>query len=463
MIDRLVLLGATGDLAGRYVLPALAALHAAGELPSAFSLSGAGRAQMDDAAFRRTVVDELARHAPEAPPASRDAFVAATRYRQVDITDPGSLGALLADAEADRPGVPLAIYLALPPSLFAPTVRTLCTVGLPVGSRVVVEKPFGEDLASAVQLNGLLGELCDRIGGAGAFRVDHFLALESVQNLLGLRLGNRILEPVWNSEHVEQIDVVWEETLGLEGRAAYYDGVGQLRDMIQNHLLQVLCLLTLEPPATLGDPDLGGAKVALLRSVRPPAAADMARSTRRGRYTAGRIGDRVLPSYVDEPGVDPRRGTETFAEVAFEVDNERWAGTRLVVRTGKGLGRPRMQVVARFRPVPGHAPDGEAAVRTSNELHIGLDDDGAVTMHLNGASAGAPPRPAPLVLTGRPPASALPPYGRVLLDVLTGDSALSVGAEESEQTWRIVEPVLDAWATDDVPLLDYPAGSEGPH
>ena len=162
--------------------------------------------------------------------------------------------------------------------------------------------------------------------------------------------------------------MVWEETLGLEGRAAYYDQAGQLRDMIQNHLLQVLCLLTMEPPAALRDPDLRDAKIALLRSVRPPARADMANLTRRARYTAGRIDDRDLPSYVDEPGVDPDRGTETFAEVTFTIDNDRWEGTGFVVRTAKGLGRPRMQAVARFRPVQGHTPDGAALAPVPNEL-----------------------------------------------------------------------------------------------
>jgi glucose-6-phosphate 1-dehydrogenase len=348
--------------------------------------------------------------------------------------------------------------LALPPSLFAPAIRALGTLKLPEGARIVVEKPFGEDLDSAVALNALLAKTC---GESAVFRVDHFLGLASVQNLLGMRLANRVLGPVWNSTHVEQIDIVWEETLGLEGRATYYDRAGQLKDMIQNHLLQVLCLLTMEPPDALGEPELHDAKVALLKAVRPPDPSQMAAKTSRARYVAGRIGDRQLPSYVNEPGVEPARGTETFAQVNFEIDNERWKGTRFVVRTGKALRQPRMEVVARFRPVLQRACSGNTAP-PPNEMHIGLGERGPISLHLNGAVAGAPPQPARLTLAGQPPPSTLPPYSRVLLDVLTGDSALSVRDDEAEQAWRIVSPVLQAWADNRVPLLEYKAGSNGP-
>lgn len=461
-IDRLLLFGATGDLAGRYVLPALAALYAAGKLPEGFRVLGASQTEIDDEKFRRGVAERLSRHAAEVPTAHRDALVRAMRYRQVDIEDPASVGQVVRDAVAGAGEAPIAAYLALPPSLFAPTIRALCMVGLPAGSRVVVEKPFGEDLDSAIELNALLAQVCGSGGEWGAFRVDHFLGLATVQNLLGMRLANRVLGPVWNSTHVEQIDVVWEETLGLGGRAAYYDHAGQLRDMIQNHLLQVLCLLTMEPPDELREPELRDHKVALLRAVRPPRAEDMATRTTRARYTAGRIGDRDLAAYVDEPGVDPTRGTETFAEVVFEIDNERWAGTRFAVRTGKALSRDRMEVVVRFRPVPNRRTGHGSAGPIPNELRIGLDEFGAITLHLNGAAAGSPPDLAPVALTGQPPPSMLPPYSRVLLDVLKGDSSLSVRGDEAEEAWRIVSPVLRAWDQDPVPMLEYPAGSDGP-
>lgn len=462
MIDRFLLFGATGDLAGRYLLPALAALHAAGEVPCDLGVLGAASTEIDDEGFRRDVAEQLARHAADVPPGSRDWLVRAIRYREVDVADADSVADVVRDALYGAHGASVAAYLALPPGLFAPTIRTLCTVGLPAGSRVAVEKPFGGDLGGAVELNALLARVCREGGESGAFRVDHFLGLATVQNLLGMRLANRVLGPVWNSTHVAQVEVVWEESLGLEGRAAYYDGAGQLRDMVQNHLLQVLCLLTMEPPGVLRDPELRESKIALLRAVRAPGPDEMAVLTRRARYTAGQIGDRDLPAYLDEPGVDPARGTETFAEVTFGIDNERWSGTRFVVRTGKALGRPRMEVVARFRPVADRAAEKGGALATANELRIGLDDPGTITLHLNGAAAGSPPDPAPVTLIGQPPPSTLPPYSRVLLDILNGDSALSVGGEEAEEAWRIVTPVLQAWADDLVPMLEYPAGSAGP-
>lgn len=462
LIDRLLLFGGTGDLASRYVLPALAALHAAGELPDGFSIVATGRQPYTDAEFRAHVGEQLRRHAPEVPAASREAIKLATGYQAVDVDDPASVARVVAEATSGDHARPVAAYLALPPGLFAGTVRSLCDAGLPLGSRVVVEKPFGEDLDSAVELNTLLEQAC---GGddRGAFRIDHFLGHASVQNLLGMRVANRLLDPVWNSTHIEQIDIVWEETLALEDRAAYYDGVGQLRDMIQNHLLQVLCLLAMEPPKDLAERELHGHKIALLRAVRPPAPQDMATLTRRARYTAGQIGDRHLSSYVDEPGVDLERGTETFAEVTFHIDNERWRGTPFVVRTAKALGGARMEVVVHFRPATTEGAGSEFPGARSNEFRLAINDhDGEVTLRLNGAAAGSPPTLEPLVLRGQAPDSSLPPYSRVLLDILSGGAALSVGGEEAEEAWRIVDPVLTAWGEDRVAMLEYPAGSQGP-
>ena len=215
MIDRLVLLGATGDLARRYVIPAVAALHAAGKLPDRFAVIAAGCTSMDRETFRRGGAEDLDEHAAGVPAASRNATLGAMRYRPVDVADPESIGSVVTDAAAGDPHAPIAVYLAPPPNLFAPTVRMLCTVRLPVGSRVVVEKPFGVDLASAVALNQLLQELATRIGETGTFRVDHFLGLASVRSLLQMRVDGA-LGDVWNHTHVETIEVVWEETLGLE-------------------------------------------------------------------------------------------------------------------------------------------------------------------------------------------------------------------------------------------------------
>ncbi|MEU8951634.1 hypothetical protein [Streptomyces sp. NPDC048489] len=240
------------------------------------------------------------------------------------------------------------MYLALPPTLFPRAVTALHEVGLPAGSNIVLEKPFGEDLESAQRLNRLLAEV---VPEAAVFRVDHFLAMMTVQNVLGSRLANRVLEPLWNSTHIAEVDIVWDESLALEGRAGYCDHVGALKDMLQNHLLQLLCLVAMEPPLTLGERDLRNRKVDVLRSVRLLTENEVVRRTRRARYLSGRIGDRDVPAYVEEQGVDPRRRTETFAEVELELDSWRWAGTRVRLRSvGKAMGADRKEVAVRFAP-----------------------------------------------------------------------------------------------------------------
>jgi glucose-6-phosphate 1-dehydrogenase len=455
VIETVVLFGASGDLAGRFLLPALAALHGSGRLPDNFGVVGAARQDWDDRAFQRQAAERLEEHAADVPLAAREGLIRVLRYRQVDLEDAGSVAGVIDTA---GPG-PLVAYLALPPALFPVIITALNRVGLPRGSRVAVEKPFGEDLDRAIALNALLAELAGAAGEQVLFRVDHVLGMATVQNLLGLRLANRLLEPLWNGVHIEQIDVLWEETLALEGRAGYYDQTGALKDVMQNHMLQVLSLLAMEPPASLHERDLRDAKVEVLRSIRPPARGDMASLTRRARYGAGRIGDRAVPAYTEEQGVDPERGTETFAEVVLAVESPRWAGTRFVLRAGKALRRRRKEAVVRFRPLPS-PPFGDE--QPADELRFGVDGPENVALHLAGRRAGAGAQLTPLTLTGKPPSSGLPPYGHVLLDLLTADSALSVRGDEAEEAWRVVTPVLEAWADGRVPLEEYPAGSAGP-
>ncbi len=467
MIRKLVLFGATGDLAGRYLLPALAELQAGGELPDGFVFVGAGRQDWDDERFKSIAAERLTGHASDVPATARRALLDSMTYRRFDVDDHESVAAALrAGASGTRAAdaaEPVAAYLALPSGLFGPMVRALQAVRPPPGSRVALEKPFGADLESAVALNRLLEGVSRSAGEHAAFRVDHFLGLASVQSILGLRLGNRMLEPAWNSTYIQQVEIIWEETLALEGRGAYYDAAGQLKDMIQNHLMQVLCLLAMEPPAGLGQRAVSDAKLAVLQATRSPSADEMSTRTSRARYTAGRLpdptghGDREVPAYVDEEGVDPGRGTETFAEVALEIDNARWEGAIFVLRTGKALARERMEVVVRFRPAEGGPYAG-----ATNELRIGLGDPGDVSLRLIGSSAGVSRGPVPLEMSAAVPAAALHEYGRVLLDILSGDSTLSVRGDESEEAWRIVTPVLEAWAANLVPLGEYPAGSDGP-
>jgi glucose-6-phosphate 1-dehydrogenase len=450
LIERLVLLGATGDLTARYLLPGLAALRSGGDIGEGFRLVAVGRKDWHDDEFRGWASAQLDRHAPQLPTAARDSVVSASEYHKADVTDPAALTALISGPE------PVAAYLALPPSIFAATVSALHGAGLPQGSSIVLEKPFGEDLAEAIELNQLLSRV---IPEEAVFRVDHFLAMTTVQNILGTRLANRALEPIWNSAHIAEIDIVWDETLALEGRAAYYDGVGALKDMLQNHLLQLLCLVAMEPPISLDARDLRDRKVDVLRSIRPLSDDDILRHTRRARYTSGLIDGVSVSAYVEEEGVDPANRTETFAEIDLQLDNWRWHGTLFRLRTGKSLGRDRKEVAVHFRPVP-HLPRGMHGDPPPNVLRFGLEPENVV-VELSGVGPHANTL-VPLTLTADLELAELPAYGRLLLDVLNRDPALSIRDDEAEESWRVVTPVLAAWAKNLVPLQEYAAGSDGP-
>jgi glucose-6-phosphate 1-dehydrogenase len=452
MIRRLVIFGATGDLTSRYLLPSLAQLYEAGKLPEGFEILGLGRHEWDTGAFRRHIAERLERSAPPPSAATREAVLAMLQYRRADVTRPREVAAAVA-----RGKTPIVAYLALPPALFAPTIEALAATDLSDDSRMVIEKPFGEDLASAQALNRLLHETFPE---HTVFRVDHFLGKQTVQNILGLRFANRLFEPLWNGHHIDRVEITWDETLALEGRASYYDSAGALRDMLQNHLLQLLCLVGMEAPPTLHDRDFRNRKVDLLRAVRRFRPEEVERHTVRARYSAGRIGGRDIPAYVDEGGVDPARGTETFAQVTLLIDNWRWAGVPFVLRSGKALRQERRGIAVHFKPVP-HLAFGQREEAWPNVLRLQLDPDRvALDVNLNGPGDPFDLEHVRLETTLAP--QDLPAYGRVLLDVLRGDVSLSIRDDETEESWRIVEPILDTWARGRVPLLEYPAGSEGP-
>jgi glucose-6-phosphate 1-dehydrogenase len=450
MIERLVLFGATGDLTARYLLPGLAALRSGDHIGNRFRLTAVGRQDWRDDEYRNWASAQLDQHAQHLPAAARNAVVSSSEYRRADVTDPAALSAVVSGS------APVAAYLALPPSVFAATVSGLHRAGLPDGSSIVLEKPFGANLADATALNTLLARV---IPEEAVFRVDHFLAMTTVQNVLGTRLANRVLEPIWNSSHIAEIDIVWDETLALEGRAGYYDGAGALKDMLQNHLLQLLCLVAMEPPISLDARDLRDRKVDVLRSIRPLSDDDVLRHTRRARYTSGVIDGLPVPAYVDEDGVDPEHGTETFAEVELHLDNWRWRGTIFRLRTGKALGRTRKEVAVHFRPVP-HLPRGLHGDQRTNVLRFGHDPEGVI-VEMSGVGGRAQTL-VPLTLTAELEPAELPAYGRLLLDVFNRDAALSIRGDEAEESWRVVTPVLAAWAKDLVPLEEYAAGSDGP-
>jgi glucose-6-phosphate 1-dehydrogenase len=343
--------------------------------------------------------------------------------------------------------------------LITPTVQALAASHLPEGSRVVIEKPFGENLESAIALNRLLKDLFGE--GETIYRVDHFLGIASVQNIIALRAANRIFGSVWNSEHIGRIDILWDETLGLEGRAGFYDKAGALRDVMQNHLMQIFSLVTMELTSTFDHTSICQSKIEVLKAVRKFNEDEAARRSCRARFTAGKLSDgRTVPSYVDEEGVDAERGTETFAEVELEIANERWSGTRFVLRTGKGLKESRKTVVVHFRPLSSRqTQDSEPA---ANELHIGIEDPSDIVLTIAGVHSSSLRDLVPIRLTGSVPDADLPAYSQVLLDVLSGDSSLAVHPEEAEEAWRIMMPFLNAWTQGKTALDEYSAGSPGP-
>lgn len=453
MIRCMVVFGATGDLVGRYLVRALAQLLEAGRLPEGFSVTGAAADEMDTDSFRELISERLSEHSPEVSEQARSELVGRLEYIPTDVTDSQAV----ARAVETESGEPVVAYLALPPALFPATVESLAAAGLPEGSKLVLEKPFGQDLASAKELNELLHQTFPE---SAVFRADHFLGEQTVQNIIGLRFANSIFEPIWNRNHVERVEIIWDETLALEGRAGYYDSAGALKDMIQSHLLQLMALTAMEPPVALDETDLRNRKVGVFRAVKHLASEDTKRQTIRARYTAGEIEGQSIPAYADEDGVEPERGTETFAQVALEIDNWRWAGVPFMLRSGKALGRDRREISIHFRPVP-HLTFGQDSQPEQNVLRLQMSPDTmALGININGhddpfsldrarlQTELAPQRPSE--------------YGRLILAVLRGNDMLSIRADEAEECWRIIEPIMDSWKTGAVALLEYPAGSDGP-
>ena len=450
----LIVLGATGDLTARYLLPAVAHLIGLGELDD-LRLVGVATDDLDDDGFRDHVAARLDEHAEHVAAEHRSAAAAGTTYVRGDVTDPATLRAAL-DGVPDSEDAPVIFYLALPHGLFQPVVEALGQCELPAGVRVVVEKPFGEGLQGARSLNAALAAVLpeDRV-----FRIDHFLAKQTVLNLLGLRFANRIFEPLWSHAHISSVDIVFDETVDAQARAAYYDKAGALRDMVQNHLLQMLTLVAMEPPASMSPLDLSARKVDVLRSVRPMGREDVDRHTARARYTAGEVQDRAVDAYLDAPGVDRGRETETYVDLTLHVDNWRWSGVPFRLRTGKALAEDRRHVVVRFRDVPHHAfTMGDA---TTNELRLELDPD-RMSLRLNVNGIGDPFALESVDLDTELARQDPSPYGQLLLAILEGDTRLSARAAEAEESWRIVEDVLSAWEGGAAPIQEYAAGSSGP-
>jgi glucose-6-phosphate 1-dehydrogenase len=447
-IDTLLVLGANGDLTRRLLLPGLAALLSSDWEPRRRLLVlGAGLGELDERSWQARVADAFA----EGGQGRRvDDTARRSRYRSCDVTSVEELRGLLEECE----GTP-AIYFALPPPVTARVCQALRLLELPEGTVLAMEKPFGTGLAEARALNELVATL---VPEEQVFRIDHFLGRSDVLNILGVRFANRLLEPVWSNQHVESIEVVYDEALGLEGRAGYYDSAGALVDMVQSHLLQVMALMMMDPISRVDERELRSAKAEVIRATRLKGRPSTA--SRRARYTGGTLGGRKLPAYTREPGVDPGRRTETLAEVTLEVDSWRWAGVPVTLRSGKALGRARKEAVVTLKKTP-HLPDGLTGHNTRDSVTIGFKP-ARLAVHLDVSGPGDPFE----LDTADPEAEladgALPAYGEVLAGMLDGDPLLAVRGDNAEECWRIVEPVLEAWRADTVPMDTYAAGSDGP-
>lgn len=443
----LLILGASGDLASRLLLPSVGQLLQR-EPERGLILLGAGSDDWTSEHWQDTVRRSFATAAAD------EEFdrVSDTTYARADITKAGDLRELVEPIDG-----PLVIYFALPPAVTVAACRALEGIGLPEPTVLALEKPFGGDEDGARRLNETLRKVVpeERI-----FRVDHFLGRSTLLNVLGVRFANRIAAPLWSAEHVQSVLVRYDESLALENRARYYDKAGAMIDMLQSHLLQVLAVLAMEAPATLGERDLRDAKAAALRATRI-WDDNPVHSSRRARYTAGRIGDRQLPSYVDERGVDASRRTETLAEITCEVRTTRWTGVPFTLRSGKALGEKCAEIVVTFRPVR-HLPDGlDGVPADGGALRFSLGPD-AMSLELNVTSGEDAFELRRATLGADLGAGQLRAYTEVLGEILDGDVTLSVRADAAEECWRIIQPVRDAWARDDVPLQEYPAGSTGP-
>ncbi|ETI59387.1 glucose-6-phosphate 1-dehydrogenase [Sphingobium sp. C100] len=463
-----LLFGATGDLARRMIFPSLYNLLSDGLLPDDFLIVASARSDMSDDAFRDDVCAALQQFLP----ADRyDAEVATRlreliRYQSVEAGNAAQFAALAEriDGRLERG---LSVYLSTPPSLFAPTAQGLADAGLITPTtRIAMEKPIGKDLASSRQVNDGIGAL---FAEEQIFRVDHYLGKETVQNLLALRFGNVMFEPLWNAAAIDHVQITVGETVGLEGRVSYYDGVGALRDMVQNHILQILSILTMEPPARMDPTAVRDEKVKVLRSLRPMTAEMVKSHSVRGQYTPGAVQGQIVTGYADELGKPS--DTETFVALKANIDNWRWQGVPFYLRTGKRMPQRQSEILIQFKPVR-HSifwRDGYGTGLEPNTLIIRLQpeeyirllimskrpglerqvhlEEVTLDVSLTAAFAGQRRRIA---------------YERLILDLLAGDQTLFVRRDEVEAQWTWIDSIIEGWKQANMKVAPYSSGNWGP-
>ena len=458
-----VVFGATGDLTLRKLLPALFWRFSDGQMPDGARVIGVARSELDDAAFRDRAAAALAAHVPEPArdPAIVARFLAALCYVRLDAARAdGGWERLAAVLDPDRIRV---FYLATAPDLYGPICRNIAAAGLagPV-SRVVLEKPIGHDLASARAINDQVGAV---FAEAQIFRIDHYLGKETVQNLLALRFANAIFERLWNADVIDHVQITVAETVGLEGRGAYYDRAGALRDMVQNHMLQLLCLIAMEPPGSLEADPVRDEKLKVLRALVPMTPERVLTHTVRGQYDAGAIDGARVPGYLVDLGNGRRSSTETFVALKAEIRNWRWAGVPFYLRTGKRLPHKVSEIVVQFRAVPLSLFPG--APLEANRLVIRLQPQEGMQLAMmtkEPGPGGLRLAPTALDISFEQAFGLRYPdaYERLLMDTVRGNATLFMRRDEVEAAWSWAEPMLEAWVARGDSPRPYAAGTWGP-
>jgi glucose-6-phosphate 1-dehydrogenase len=463
----LVIFGASGDLTERKLLPALYSLAFRGLLPEHFAVVGAARSELSDDGFREAMRNAVERFARD--PFRQevwDDLAAGMRYftlgRDEGASEAQRLGELLAavDEERETHGKRL-YYFAVPPGAFVPLVRMVAEVPPGAGwKRLIVEKPFGRDLASARELNSLVQE---HFAEREIFRIDHYLGKETVQNILALRFANGIFEPIWNRQFIDHVQITVAESIGIEGRAGFYEQAGAIRDIFQNHLLQLLAITAMEPPSDFTAESVRNEKVKVLRSLHTPGP----KSVVRGQYGRGFVEGVEVPAYREEEGVAPDSQTETFVAAKLYVDNWRWADTPFYVRMGKRLPRRETTIAIQFKRAP-HPPFEEAAVEGLRPnvllIHVQPDEGLSLAIGAKMPGQGMSIRTVHMdFLYGSAFRDGLPEaYERLILDAMLGDATLFTRSDEIEEQWAIVDAIVAGWQRDRAAFPNYAAGTWGP-
>jgi glucose-6-phosphate 1-dehydrogenase len=469
----IVMFGASGDLARRKLLPALydLALHSC--LAPRFQLLGFARTELNDDAFRKTASEFLSKMEQGAENGGkRQEFLDHLHYFQGDYDNPESYKRLAQELESlDKQGQlggNRLFYLATPPEVYAHVIEQLGRAGLAkpknadAWTRIIIEKPFGRDLDSARDLNAKVLRVFEE---QQVYRIDHYLGKETVQNLLVLRFGNGIFEPLWNRNFIDHVQITASESLGVERRAAFYESAGALRDMIQSHVLQLTSLVGMESPARFDATSVRNEKIKILQSIRPLDSETVWKSVVRGQYGPGTINGGAVAGYRQEPGVKPESATETFVALKLTVDNWRWSGVPFYLRSGKRLAKPMTEIAIRFKRAPHMVFQGENV--EPNSLVLNIQPDEGISLSFGAKSPGSQMHISPVTMDFRYRQSfgggSREAYATLINDCIRGDATLFDRADSVEAAWGLVDPILDAWRNASAPPFpNYPSGSDGP-